>query len=116
MTWSPRAKAAQLKAVAALLNGGALALYGEDAEPLARLTFADPAFHAPADGTCEAYPLVPDVSAARAGDATVFQCLTARGDLVCAGSVGHADADLILTDTTIYPGTRVEIDSFHLEG
>jgi hypothetical protein len=113
LTYSQLAVHAQLRAVAQLLNGGTLELYDDRVDgPLVSFAFADPAFTAPADGEMAAHPFEPSAPVPRAGEARIFRCVTAGGNEVLTGDIGTGDADLVLTDTAIYRGTRVTIDAF----
>jgi hypothetical protein len=74
----------------ALLNGGTLEIYDGDQPAsiataittqvlLARLTFGDPAFKAPVDGSITAVPITDDPNAAATGRARFFIARTSTG-------------------------------------
>jgi hypothetical protein len=106
----------------ALLNGGTLEIYDGDQPAsiataittqvlLARLTFGDPAFKTPVDGSITAVPITDDPNAAATGRARFFIARTAAGAIVFDGSAG-ADGDGC--DCTVIPvdveqGARVKV-------
>jgi hypothetical protein len=116
---------AEADAAAALLNGGALRLYGGlqpltadaaiDTQPLlAELRFSDPAFSPAVQGTAMANPLTDDVSAAATGVAKWFRALRRNGTVVCDGSVGVSGSDLNLSSRDIVRGDLVQVTALTL--
>ena len=109
-------------AVTARLAGGWLRIY-DGLQPtsadapitkqalLAELQLGRPAFTPAVDGTAEATSIAPDESADGGGTATWFRVSAADGALGFDGSVGTADADLILGAILIQPGTIVRVKS-----
>ena len=115
------------RVIAELLRGGWLRLYSgvrpsdpdEPARPdlgqvlLAQLKFGDPAFSLPSRGTIVGAPFAEIEGAAPStGRATWFRASTALGVTVLDGTVGRADAALILDDPHIPMGAEVVIERF----
>lgn len=111
-------------AVTARLNRGWLRLY-DGTQPvsadapvttkhtlLAELQFGRPAFHPADDGIATATEIAPDDSANGGGSATWFRASAADGAPVFDGSVGTADANLVLNATLIHAGTIVRVPTF----
>lgn len=118
-----RAADAAVAAITALLDGGALRLYSgaqpaEADDPvrsqtlLAELRFATPAFRAPVDGVAEAEPLMAEPNAPATGTATWFRAIARDGARVLDGSIGPADADLVLSTTLIQAGAEISVTRF----
>lgn len=118
---------ATARAIADLLRDGWLRLYAgvRPADPddpprpdlgqilLAQLKFGDPAFSLPSRGTIVAGPFAEIEGAAPAtGRATWFRASTALGATVLDGTVGRADAALILDDPQIPMGAEIVIERF----
>ena len=99
----------QVDAVAGMLNGGSLLIYGD--QLLARLTFSTPAFRPAADGMALAYPIAPE-QAARRGVGTRYECVAVSGDVVISDVVGP---DFAVTNP-IRDEMRVECLAFTLRG
>lgn len=112
-------------AQAALLNGGFLDIY-DGAQPatantaittqvkLARLTFGTPAFGAAVAGVVTATAITADAAAEATGTASWFRLLTSGGAAVADGSVGTADANLVLSTTAIVVNAEVSVTAFTL--
>ena len=107
----------------ALLDGGHLHLCAgkrpasvttetDGSEMLASLHFETPAFQPAQHGIATAHPITPDESAAGSGRARWFRAVTAAGDVVIEGTVGTSDADLVMNDPEIRPGSIVRVTSF----
>jgi hypothetical protein len=111
------------EAVCARLNGGALRIY-DGVQPatadaglvgqrlLAELALDDPAFAAAVEGMAVANPMTEEDSAPATGTATWFRAVTAGGQPVFDGSVGVANADLVLGSVSISIGAIVTVDRF----
>ena len=106
-----------LEAVVDRCDGGTLRVYS-GTQPatadttvggtlLAEMTFATPAFTV-ASGVATANALIIDLANAT-GTATWFRAFTSADAPVFDGSVGEADADLIIDDDGIVTGERVEV-------
>lgn len=108
---------ASIEAVVDRCNGGILRVYSgtqpatADTAPigtlLAELGFANPAFTV-TGGVATAEPLLTDLANAT-GTATWFRAFTSADEPVFDGTVGEADADLIIDDDAIAAGELVEI-------
>lgn len=113
-------------AMAALANGGYLRIY-DGAQPasadtpvssqtlLAELRFADPAFAAAAAGVAAANPIASDLSADATGVASWFRVFEADGtSAVWDGSVGTANADLVVNSVNFQQGAHIDVTSLTL--
>jgi len=77
---------------------------------LAELTFGSPAFGDSTAGVATANAITKDESADAKGTATWFRALQAAGNTaVFDGSVGTADANLVLNSVSIQTGAEVEV-------
>jgi hypothetical protein len=116
---------AEANAVGALCNGGTLRLYSgtqssaADAAVstacvlLAELTFASTAFAAASSGVILANAIGSDTAVNSTGTATWFRAVQSNSTTwVFDGSVGTANADLILTTTDILSSAVVSCTSF----
>lgn len=112
-------------AMAALLNNGWLDIYSgvqpatANAAPsgtlLASLRFGSPAFAAGVAGVAAALAISPELSAPALGTAAWYRCTQAdHATGVQDGSVGLADANLILTTLSILLGGTVSVALFQL--
>jgi len=83
---------------------------------LAELTLDDPAFGAAADddpgGKATANSITDDASADASGTAAWFRAVDSDGNAVIDGSVGTADADLVLDSVSITAGQTVKVNSW----
>ena len=130
MTLNPKrtstAASAAATAFGALLNGGYLRLY-DGTQPatadtaigtatlLAELRFATPAFGAASDGVVTATGISDDTDCNETGDATWFRALGSDGTTkVYDGSVGTADADLIVATVSIVAHATFSVPSLTL--
>jgi hypothetical protein len=123
---SNAAVSAAVDAVAALLDNGYLRLYsGEQPETadtpvtdqvlLAEMRFGDPAFGAAVNGAAAANAITADDSANATGMATWFRALRTDGvTVIFDGSVGQADADLIMNSVAIQVGAEVVVSALNL--
>lgn len=113
---------AQASATGALCNSGYLRLYtaprpalADDAATgtlLAELRFGVAAFGSPLAGVITANAMTAEDAALADGTVAWFRAFSSDGTTaVFDGSVGTADANLILPTTTVSVGLRVEIDS-----
>lgn len=114
MTFSALAVNVKAEAQAALLNGGTLEIL-DGSKVLARARFASPAFGPAVDGRVTALALKPDTAHRASGEADGFRALTARGELVYAGSVGTTSGDLRLNNTTLHVGDTVVVTALTLQ-
>lgn len=118
---------AEIDALTALLNGGWLDIYdgtkppsadmpaGKDCHVLASLQFADPAFTPGVEGTAVSNQIDPDTNAAQEGAATWYRLTKADHLTVVAdGTVGRANANLLVNAPRIQQYAEVAIDSFTL--
>ena len=117
---------AQIDAVTALLNGGWLDVYDgtqpasaddrpSGANVLASLQFGSPAFFPGVNGVAIAHPMTPDMDAMRTGTATWYRLTRADHRTgVADGSVGTADANLIMNAVAIQQHAEVAIGAFTL--
>jgi len=79
ITWSRLAINRQVDAVASMLDGGYLTIYGQDDQvSLAQLRLASPAFASAVDGVAVAHPMTPETDG-RAGDAHSYRLTDALG-------------------------------------
>lgn len=114
----------QANDLAARLNGGYLRIYS-GAQPanadtaigtqtlLAELRFSATAFGAPVDGLLTANAITSDSSANATGTASWFRALASDGvTVVMDGSIGTADANMIMADTSITAGQTVSCSEF----
>jgi hypothetical protein len=114
-------------AVTPLLNSGYLRLYDGTQPPsadtavstqvlLAELRYASPAFGAAVNAIATANAITPDASANATGTASWFRALASDGTTtIFDGSVGTADADLVLSAVAIAAGTAVSVSAFTYE-
>lgn len=116
---------AEADAIAALVDGGYLRIYG-DLQPvsgdtptsgqtlLAELRFGTPAFSAAVNGVATAEPLTGEDAALASGVATWFRVLQADSTTrVFDGSVGAGGLfDLVLSSASIQLGAEVSVSSF----
>lgn len=109
-------------ALLALLNNGKLRLYAgvQPTTPdgalgaqvlLAELRFGSPAFSRAVAGVAVANPLTEEDDAMATGTATWFRALTADDVAIFDGSVGVAQADLILNAVSIQQHAIVAVTS-----
>jgi len=122
ITLSAAAATVAADALCALLNGGRVRLY-DGARPvtadtavttqvlLASPTFANPAFASAIAGVATANAVTDDTDASASGTATWFRAVTSGAASVCDGSVGTADADCVLSSTTVVQHGTVSITS-----
>jgi hypothetical protein len=122
VTLSATAASTAADALCALLNAGHVRLY-DGARPatadtaittqvlLASPTFGNPAFAASVSGVATANAITSDTNAAASGVTTWFRAVKSDGSTVCDGSVGTANADCILSSTTIVQHGTVAITS-----
>ena len=86
---------------------------------LAVLTMSVPAFGPAADlnpnAVALANPITDDSSANASGEATFFRTINPSGEVIQQGTVGLADSDLIIDNTTIVAGQAVQVISFKYE-
>ncbi len=108
MHLDPRAANAAADAVTSLLDGGTLHLLDAAGVTLVSLPFAWPAFEPAEYGCAKAHPLAEALAVAD-GEAVAFQARGPDGGLVLSGTVGTADADLILDRTAIVAGASVSV-------
>lgn len=113
MTFSALAVNAKADAQAALLAGGTLEIL-DGTKVLALLRFSNPAFGPAVDGRVTAHALKPDASHRASGSADGFRALTARGELVYAGTAGKASGDLRLNNVVVHAGDTVVITALTL--
>ena len=105
---------AEANALAALLNSGKLRIY-ETASLLAELTFNATAFGGAAAGVIAANAITADSDADASGTANTMKCYKSDGStLVLTGTVGTADADLILDSVVIAQHATVTVSGFEL--
>lgn len=78
---------------------------------LATLTFSDPAFSAPSNGSMTANSIGSDLSADASGTATWFRIVNSDGTFVADGNVGvfGSGADLELSTNVISAGGSVSL-------
>jgi hypothetical protein len=113
-------------AMAALCNGGYLRIY-DGAQPanadtpvgsqtlLAELTFTNPAFAAAVAGVATANAIASDLVANATGLASWFRVFKADGvSAVYDGSVGVADADLVVNSANFQQGARIDVTALTL--
>ena len=117
------ARQAAVDAITALLNGGTLEIrtLAQPADPadadtgvlLATLTLGTPAFGA-ADGTgvATAHAIGADASADATGTAAHYTAKSSGGTTITQGSIGTADANLILSTTSIVAGAQVSVTAW----
>lgn len=80
---------------------------------LAELTFNSTAFASASGASASANAITADSSANATGTATWFRCVASNGTTVlCDGSVGTSDANLVLNSTAIQSGASVSCTSF----
>jgi len=121
LSFSSRTADAQAAALARLLAGGWLQLFGggmpadadapvRDQPLLAEVRLAD---EAPAvrDGAF-AFAAQSAVSPKQQGKPTWFRCVNANGQAVIQGTVGTADADLLIEREEILPGHELAVTAF----
>src|SRR5262249_38969527 len=104
-------------AVAAILDGGTLELWGDTAGPLATLRLGVPAFALAKQGIATATALRSDTSAAQSGQATQFRLVSVDRELIARGSVGLVSEsglewDLELNTVEIERGAEVSVSYF----
>jgi len=117
------ARNAQLNALGALADSGYLRIYAgsQPANPetpaskdllLAELRMAATAFTAARDGEIKSNRIADEADAKQTGKATWYRLCKSDGrSAIWDGSVGTADADLVLDDATIKIHARVSITS-----
>ena len=115
---------AEADATAALLNNGYLRLYSGTRpatadDPvttqtlLAELRFGSPAFGAASGGTIAANAITQDTAADATGTATWYRALKSDGTTaVFDGTVGTADANLVMNNANIQANAIVSVSSF----
>jgi hypothetical protein len=101
-------------AVAALLDGGSLCVYGDAGELLAKLAFGGTAFRRATGGVCVALPITPEPDAPASGRAASYRCLTRSGIAVFSGTAGAAGKELVLDPPDIRAGAVVAIDEYRI--
>lgn len=115
---------AEVDALTDLMDGGSVKLYtgtppatantalsGNDL--LATLALGTPSFGSAASGVATANAITDDTSADDTGTATFFRGMASNATtVVCQGTCGTADADMILNSTAIQSGAAVEITSW----
>jgi hypothetical protein len=113
---SETATAAQLDAVAALLDGGSLCILdGPRGKLLATLAFGAPAFGPAIGGEAVANELTADSGAVRAGRAAWFRAVSRSGETIMEGTAGTGDVDLVLDTADVRPGARVGVERLALQ-
>jgi hypothetical protein len=118
---------AQLDIIGRRLDGGYLRVYSGPRPPtpddpvgaanilLAECRFASPAFERATNRTLTARAVMTDPSTDAAGRPTFYRCLASDGrSAVADGSVGAADADLILNTPDVPANVPFELRSFAL--
>lgn len=118
------ARNAQVDAVTRQLDGGYLRLYSGPRpanadEPIARqqllaeLRFSSPAFEAADRGAAQARTIIQETSAKETGQATWFRTFKADGvTAVFDGSVGTADANIVMNNANIQINAIVSLSAF----
>ena len=117
---SAAAANAAADAVVDLLDGGKLLIYDgsqpadadtavTDQTLLAELTFGTPAFGDASGGVATANAITQDSSANATGTATWFRVTTSEDVAIFDGSVGTADANLVLNSVAIQAGAAVSV-------
>jgi hypothetical protein len=117
---SDAAANAAADAVVDLLDGGKLLIYDgsqpadadtavTDQTLLAELTFGTPAFGDASGGVATANAITQDSSANATGTATWFRVTTSEDAAIFDGSVGTADANLVLNSVAIQAGATVSV-------
>ena len=120
---SNAAASAAADAYRALLAGGTLRIYSGTKPAsvdtaigaqviLAELSLANPAFPAAVNGVITANAITGDASANATGTASFYRAFSSGGAAVCDGTVGTADADLILNSVALQAGAAVNITSW----
>lgn len=117
---------AEADALAVLFNSGFLKIYA-GSQPatadtaittqtlLATLTFAATAFPAAVGGVLTANAIASDMTAAATGNASWFRALKSDGvTKIMDGSVGTANADLVLNTVAIQANAQVDCTGFVL--
>jgi len=80
---------------------------------LAELRFAATGIATSVNGVLTANALTPDSSANASGTCTWYRALKSDGTtVICDGSAGTADADLVLNSVAISSGAAVSVSSF----
>jgi len=103
---------AEADALALLANNGYIRIKTAADLQLAELRFGDPAFPAAAAGVLTANAITPDAEADNTGVATKYEAYQSDGTTkLWTGTVGTADADLILNSVEIQAGAEVSITS-----
>lgn len=87
---------------------------------LAQLAMSETAFGAATDGTGKATitadTIADDDSANASGTAAFFRVLTQdAGTVICQGTCGTSDADLVMDTTSITSGSTVSVTSFTID-
>lgn len=100
----------QANALARALDGGYLRIYEGD-RVLTECRFGEPSAGPAKDGLLE-FAVRADDSALASGIPARFQASTADGTVVLAGTVGTADADLLVRVLSIVKGARVSVGKF----
>lgn len=120
---SNAAASAAANAVTALVNGGTLRIYSGTKPAsvdtalsgntlLAQLTFGNPAFGSASNGVAAANAITADSSADATGTAAFFRAFASNGSTaVFDGTCGTANADLVLSSTSISTGGEVSVSS-----
>lgn len=113
ITLSTAARNASAAAVGALLNGGTIVFKDAGSAEVATVTFANPAFGSPSDGTITANPITPD-NDVTGGTVAAFDAKDSLGNVVFSGTVSTAGGggDFILTDLVYGAGGKLEVSSF----
>ena len=103
---------AQAVAVGALLNDGYIRVKTAADGLLAELRFNSTAFNAPSSGVMSAFSITPAAAASGSGTAAKYEAYKSDGaTLIWTGTVGLADADLVLNSVTVSSGAQVSITS-----
>jgi hypothetical protein len=121
LTYAMEARNARADALGALLNSGYLRLYSgakpagpdtaiTDQTLLAELRFGATAFGAAANGVITANALTGDAAANAGGTAAWFRALKSDGSSpVIDGTVGTADATLVLNTVSVVENVAVDV-------
>lgn len=115
---------AEVNALTALLNSGFIRIYS-GTQPatadtalsgntlLASLPLSATAFGSAVNGVATANAITDDTAADATGTASFFRAFQSNGTTaVCDGSVGTANADMIINSTAIQAGALVEVNSW----
>lgn len=126
LTFSQIAHATQLAALTTLLDDGYLRVYDgkrpstpdspiEDQVLLAELRFDRPSFSVESNGSVRANQIKPEKSARADGNVSWYRTFTRDGKTpVLDGTIGTADADIIVARTDIQATARFSINDYRL--